>query len=94
MKLKRCPGPIELELRDHLTGVFLGVIRQGVRFRPRLVTSGGQIVGKVPTEIDDYLMRAHLVHKETKDEDQARLIAAVVAGIIMSEIRVNYPAAA
>jgi hypothetical protein len=85
MKLK--PRTAELELRQHLTKTFERVIRRGIRFDPRLVTRDGQIVGKAPTEVDRYLMLAHRIHLETRDETQAEILATDVAKLLMAEIR-------
>jgi hypothetical protein len=86
MKLKQT-STAELELRRHLTATFRRVIRRGIRFDPRLVSRNGQVVGKVPTEVDRYLMLAHRIHLETRDENQAEAIAADVARLLMAEIR-------
>jgi len=86
MKLKQTSA-IELELRRHLTETFRRVIRRGIRFDPRLVASNGQIVDKAPTEIDRYLMLAHRIHLENGDEAQAEILATIVAGLLMAELR-------
>jgi hypothetical protein len=77
----------EIELRQRLTETFRRVIRKGIKFDPRLVAIDGQIVDKVPTEIDQYLMLAHRIHLESKDETQAEGLAHHVATLIMAEIR-------
>jgi hypothetical protein len=86
MKLKQI-STAELELRQHLTATFQRVIRRGISFDPRLVTRDGQIVDEVPTEIDRYLMLAHRIHMENRDETQAEVLATAVASIIMAELR-------
>ena len=97
MKLKpRAVSVAEIELRHHLTQTFRRVIRNGIRFDPRVVARDGQIVDKVPTEIDRYFMLAHRVHVETGDVSQAENFAHPVARLLIEEIRAEQgpPAAA
>jgi len=92
MKLKQTSAA-ELELRRHLTATFQRVIRRGIRFDPRLIIRNGQIVEKPPTEVDRYLMLAHRIHLETRDETQAEGLAIAVARVLMAELRAEDHAA-
>jgi hypothetical protein len=89
MKHKPRLSDEEQALRSYLSKTFLRIIRKGMIFEPRLVFSNGQIVAKVPTEIDAYYMQAHRIHKESADETQAEGIATRVGDLIIADIRAN-----
>jgi hypothetical protein len=79
------PSEAEFQLME----IFLGIIRHGMVFKPRLVTSGGKVVGYVPELLEAYFMKCQILHKENGDEKSAARFAVEYGNIIKAKIRAS-----
>jgi hypothetical protein len=87
------PSEAEFQLME----IFLEIIRHGMVFKPRLVTSGGKIVGYVPELLEAYFMKCQILRRENGDEKSAARFAVEYGNIIRAKIgaaraRAAYPA--